>query len=93
MRTAPCGFSRSAGSDLFAPVAELQLELPALEGRHHVAEFVPGNLATIDDEHRHSVVLVGIAADNATQDQAIVYLRSVVRVLDVGEPRPGASCQ
>ncbi len=28
-------------SDLFAPVAKLQLELPALESCHHAAEFAP----------------------------------------------------
>jgi hypothetical protein len=31
------------------------------------------------------MVLVGIAVDSATQDQAIVHLRAVVGVLDVGE--------
>jgi Fe-Mn family superoxide dismutase len=82
---APCGFPRSAGSDLVASVAKLQLELPALEGRHHAAEFVPGDLATIDDDHRHSVVLVGIAVDGAAQDQAIVHLRPVVGVLKMRE--------
>ena len=72
LRSAPRGIPRSAWSDLFAKVAKLQLELPALESRHHAAEFVPGDLATIDDDHWHSVVLVGIAFDGATQDQAIV---------------------
>ena len=42
-----------------------QLELPALEGRNHASEFVPGDLAAIDDDHRHTMVLVGIAVDGA----------------------------
>ena len=78
---APCGFPRSAGSDLVASVAKLQLELPALESRHHAAEFVPGDIATIDDDHRYTMVLVRIAVDSATQDQAIAHLRPKVGVL------------
>ncbi len=56
-------YASESRSDLIAAVAKLELELPALESRHHAAEFVPGNLATIDDDHRHSVVLVGVAVD------------------------------
>jgi hypothetical protein len=76
---------RSTWPELFAPVAELQLELPALERRHNAAEFVPGDLATIDDDHRHSVVSVGIAVDSAAQRQAIVHLRPMFGLLEVGE--------
>jgi pyocin large subunit-like protein len=57
--------------------------MPVPECRHHPAEFVPANLATIDDDCRHTMLLVGIAVDGATQDQAIVQLRSVPGILNV----------
>ena len=73
------------GSNLIAQVAKLQLELPALECRHHAAEFVPGDLATIDDDTWYSIILVGIAIDGAAQDQAIVHVRPMVSVIEMGE--------
>jgi hypothetical protein len=36
------------------------------------------------------MVLVGIAVDSATQDQAIVHLRAVIGVLEVGESQGSA---
>ena len=39
----------------------------------------------IDDDHRHAMVFVGSTVDSAAQDQAIVHLRAVVGVLQMGE--------
>jgi hypothetical protein len=46
-------------SELFARIAKLQLELPAFK-HHHAAEFIPGDLSTVDANHWDSIFLVGI---------------------------------
>jgi hypothetical protein len=89
------GLRRSAGSNLFAAIAKLELELPALKGRHHAAEVVPRDLTAIDDERRYAIgAPVGYAVDGSPQQQTAVRLRPRGGCPpDAWRPRPSASCR
>ena len=53
--------------------------------RDHAAKFVPGDLATIDDDHGQTMLLVGVAIDGAAEAHSIVHVRPVARVVQMGE--------
>ncbi len=38
--------------NFLAPVPDLEPELPAFEAHHHAPELLPGNLPSVDHEHR-----------------------------------------
>src|ERR1035437_432423 len=62
-------------SELLALVPNLQSELPALTGKHHAAEFLPGDFSTIDDEERCAITRGTVRPNPALHDQVISDLQ------------------
>ena len=67
-------------SQLFALVTDIHFELPSLKAHQHAAEFLPGDLSTIDDEKRHAAILGIVPFNPASHDSMVRDLQSELTV-------------
>ncbi len=71
-----------ASSQFIAGITNLQLELPALKGHQHVAEILPGDFQTIDNDEWHATDL-GIIPFDSPSHRLIGDMKSLPIVLKV----------
>ena len=58
-------------TQLFALVVKIQFELPSLKTPQHAAEFVPGDIPTVDNEKRRATIDGVVRLNHSSHDPMV----------------------
>jgi len=72
--------SDGAGSQLFALVCNIQLELRSFKAHQHTAKLIPVDLSTVDYQKREAPVMSIVPLDPTTYDSSIRDLQPVLAI-------------